>query len=243
MRPNLQRALEIYGDAMQTQAQIVELLSAREYHQAFEILSEQLRLAPDDWYANYLAGICFRFVGSFDHAVAHLTAAAKARPAEPSVLLALGIAYQLGGQLEQSVSVLKRAIQADDNFIEAYNSLGLTYRKLNRPRDALEWYERGTDRLMKLVSDQVHADPSKCYRDEVVDGKTTRTLLPYVFAKTKELLKSNLTYAALRNNAGVCRVDLGDFESARTCFEDAIECTPDGYDYPDPARNLENLGR
>lgn len=125
---------------MQAQEQIIKLLSAREYRQALGILSEQLRLAPDDWYSNYLTGICFRFLGSFDHAITHLTAAAKVRPAEPSVLLALGIAYQLAGHLEQSVSALERAIQADKDLIEAYNSLGLTYRKLNRPRDALEWY-------------------------------------------------------------------------------------------------------
>ena len=230
---------------MQTEMQerIARLLSAGEHRQALGIVREQLRLEPDDWYANYLAGICSRFLGSFDHAITHLNAAAKVRPAESSVLLALGIAYQLAGHLEQSVSALERAIQADKDLIEAYNSLGLTYRKLNRFRDALEWYERGTDRLMKLVSEKVHEDPSKCYRDELIDGKATRTLLPYVFAKTQELLKSNLVYAAMRNNAGVCHVDVGDMESARACFEDAIECTPDGYDYPDPARNLKDLGR
>lgn len=227
----------------QTQEQIWKLLSAGKYRQALGILREQLRLAPDDWYANYLAGICFRFLGSFDQAITHLTAAAKVRPAESPVLLALGIAYQLAGHPEQSVSALERAIQADEGLIEAYNSLGLTYRKLSRFRDALEWYERGTDRLMKLVSEKVHDDPSKCYRDEVIDGKPTRTLLPYVFTKTQDLLKSNVLYAGLRNNAGVCYAELGDIESARSCFEDAIECTPDGYDYPDPVTNLEDLGR
>lgn len=227
----------------QAQEQIIKLLSGRDYHRALDMIREQLRLAPDDWYANYLAGVCFRFLGSVDLAITHLTTAANARPAEASVLLALGIAYQLAGNLEQSISALRRAVRADEDLIEAYNSLGLTYRKLNRPGDALEWYERGTDRLMKVVSNKVHEDPAKCYRDEIIDGKKTRTLLPYVFAKTQELLKSNLLYAALRNNAGVCLVDVGNIESARVCFEDALEFIPDGYDYPDPARNLRDLGR
>lgn len=182
-----------------------------------------------------------RFMGDFDRAVAFLIKATKLNPGEAPVLLALGIAHQLSGQFEQAVGALKQAIVCDENFIEAYNSLGLTYRKMGRLREALESYEEGTERLMELVSAEVHKDPSKCYRDEVIDGKATRTILPYVLAKTFELLKANLLYASLRNNAGVCLLELGDVENAHKLFQDAIECTPDGYDYPDPVRNLKQL--
>ena len=228
---------------MQASAQehIAQLFQSGHYAEALSILQNHLRAAPDDWHVHYLAGMGCRFMGAFDRAVAFLGKAAELNPSEASIFLALGIAHQLAGQFEQAVGALKRARICDENFIEAYNSLGLTYRKMGRLREALESYEKGTERLMELVSAEVHKNPSKCYRDEVIDGKATRTILPYVLAKTLELLKSNLLYAGLRNNAGVCLLELGDMEKARKLFQDAIECTPDGYDYPDPVRNLNQI--
>lgn len=223
------------------QEHVARLFQASQYGEALTILESHLRATPDDWHANYLAGMACRFMSALDRAVAFLVKATKLNPREASIFLALGIAHQLSGQFQQAVAALKQAITLEQNFIEAYNSLGLTYRKMGRFREALESYEEGTERLMKLVSTEVHKDPSKCYRDEVIDGKTTRTILPYVFAKTFELLKANPLYASLRNNAGVCLLELGDVEKARKLFQDAIECTPDGYDYQDPVRNLKQI--
>lgn len=223
------------------QEHVARLFQASQYGEALTILESHLRATPDDWHANYLAGLGCRFMGAFDRAVAYLVKATKLNPGEAPVLLALGIAYQLSGQFEQAVAALKQAIAYEQNFIEAYNSLGLTYRKMGRFREALESYEEGTERLMELVSAEVHKDPLKCYRDEVVDGKATRTILPYALARTFELLKANLIYASLRNNAGVCLLELGDVAKARKLFQDAIECTPDGYDYQDPVRNLKQI--
>jgi len=107
--------------------------------------------------------------------------------------------------------------------------------------EALNSYNEGTERLLELTSAQVHKNHSLCHREEVIDGEATRTVLPYVFVKTFELLKSNPMYATLRNNAGVCFAERGDIESARSLYLEAIEYTPDGYDYPDPVRNLESL--
>ena len=81
-----------------------------------------------------------------------------------------------------------------------------------------------------------------CYRDEVIDGKATHTILPYVHLKTFELLKSNPLYAILRNNTGVCLAELGDIYNARKLYQEAIECTPNGYNYPDPVLNAGSLG-
>ena len=224
-----------------TQERVAQLFQAGRYGEALTILEDHLRTAPDDWHAYYLAGLGCRFMGAFDRAVAFLSNATTLNSGEASILLALGIAHQLSGQFEQAVAALKKAIASDQNFIEAYNSLGLTYRKMGRFGEALQAYEEGTERLMELVSAEVHKDPSKCYCDEVIDGKKTRTILPYVLAKSFELLKADLRYAGLRNNAGVCLLELGDVENARKLFQDAIECTPDGYDYPDPVRNLKQL--
>ncbi len=223
------------------QEQVVQLIQAGQHREALAVLEGHLSAEPNDWYAYYMSGVAYRFIGALDRAVFFLTKAAELKPGEAPVLLALGISHQLSGHFDEAVAALKQAIDHRMDFVEAYNSLGLTYRKMGRITEALDSYNEGTERMFELASAQVHKNPSLCYREEVIDGKATRTVLPYVFVKTFELLKSNPLYATLRNNAGVCFAELGDIESARNLYMEAIEYTPDGYDYSDPVRNLESL--
>ena len=43
------------------------------------------------------------------------------------------------------------------------------------------------------------------------------------------------------NNIGVCMMELGDLDNARDRFLEAIDCTPEGYDYTDPYSYLGQL--
>lgn len=223
------------------QEKVVALIQAGRHRQALAILEDHLRTEPHDWYAIYMSGVANRFLGDLDEAIALLSRAVTLNANQAPVFLALGIAQQLRGNLEDAVVSLTHAIRLKPELVEAYNSLGLTFKKMHRYKDALESYERGSERLMELVSVQVHKDPALCYHHEVIDGKAGRTVLPYVFSKTLQLLKSDPVYAILRNNAGVCLAEIGDIENARKLYMEAIECTPEGYNYPDPITNLKNL--
>ena len=152
--------------------------------------------------------------------------------------LGLGIALQLTGNLDAALEALHRAIKINPNLIEAYNSLGLTYKKLSQPHRALESYQLGIDGLWESIQKKVQEHPELCYR---VDENGSKTVLPFVFSETRRLLKSNALYAILCNNAGVCLSLLGDSDQARTRFEESIDCTPDGYDYQEPVESLKNL--
>jgi Flp pilus assembly protein TadD len=223
------------------QTKVVELIQTGRHNQALEVLEAHLQSEPNDWYAFYMSGVANRFLGNLDEAVSLLKQAVALSPNQAPVFLALGIGQQVGGNLEEAVASLTRAKELKPELIEAYNSLGLTFKKMRRYKDALESYERGSEMVMELVSLEVHKDAALCYRDEVIDGETVRTVLPYVLLKTLELLKSNPVYAILRNNAGVCLAELGDTEGARDLYKEAIDCTPEGYHYPDPFTNLERL--
>jgi tetratricopeptide (TPR) repeat protein len=144
-------------------------------------------------------------------------------------------------KLDDAVRCLSAAIQLLPDLYEAHNSLGMTYKKLGRYTDALQSYEQGRERLVASTSAIVHSEPSRCYRDEVVDGKRIRTVLPYVFVKTHELLRSTPLYAILTNNIAVCYHELGQTTEAHRLYEEAIKFIPDGYNYPDPYRNLQRL--
>lgn len=84
-------------------------------------------------------------------------------------------------------------------------------------------------------------EPELCYRDEIINGKATRILLPYLFVKVKSLLGADPTYSIIKNNMGVCFLELDEIEAARSAFVESIEFIPEGYDYPDPRTNLRTL--
>ena len=142
-----------------------------------------------------------------------------------------------------AVSALEQAIRIDPRLFTAYNSIGLTYRKSGDFPKALEWYSRAAEGIVSAVTDEVYRDRKSCFRNETIDGKETLVVLPYAMEKTHEMLCSDPMYAITKNNIGVCLIELGDIKSAREQFNESIEFIPDGYDYPDPYRNLESIAR
>ncbi|WP_171817335.1 tetratricopeptide repeat protein [Sulfuritalea hydrogenivorans] len=223
------------------QNSIVELIQAGRAESALLVLNRHLHKEPNDWYALYMSGVALRALGRLDDAITYLAKAVSVNADEAPVHLALGIALQLSGRLDDAVRSLLAAIQLRPDLYEAYNSLGITYKKLGRHKEALNTYEQGIDRLMASVSKIVHSDPTRCYREEIVDGERIRTVLPYVFMKTREMLRANPLYAILTNNVAVCFAELGQINEAQRLYEEAIEFTPDGYNYPDPHQHLQRL--
>ena len=59
--------------------------------------------------------------------------------------------------------------------------------------------------------------------------------------KFKERLKSSPQYAILQNNIGVCFVATGNFKPARRVFNESINMTPDGLEYPLPIDALKKI--
>jgi len=107
--------------------------------------------------------------------------------------------------------------------------------------EALDWYSRAAKGIVSAIYDEVHKDREKCFRDEIIDGEKTLIVLPYAMEKTHEMLKSDPIYAIVKNNIGVCLIELGDIISARQQFKESIEFIPDGSNYTDPYRYLENI--
>jgi tetratricopeptide (TPR) repeat protein len=227
-----------------TQHRVVELFQSGRVESALSVLNRQLQEEPCDWWALYMSGVAFRALGRLDDAVTHLTRAISVKNDEAPVHLALGIALQISGKFEGAIRSLLVAIQLMPDLYEAYNSLGITYKKLGRYKEALDTYKQGIDRLIASVYAVVRSDPTQCYqcyREEVVDGERTVTVLPYFFMKTREMLRADPVYAIFLNNVAICLEELGQISEAQGLYEDAIEFTPDGYSYPDPHRNLQRL--
>jgi tetratricopeptide (TPR) repeat protein len=115
-------------------------------------LVEFLRAAsahPTDWSAWFWAGQCERFSQRFSSAYDYLVRARQLQPEEKSILLALGIVLQLMERFQESVATLAQAIELDEDFVEAWNSLGVTQRKMGELDKALHNYDAGTKALAR----------------------------------------------------------------------------------------------
>lgn len=219
----------------------IGLMQLNKFAEALPFFVRLIDASPSDWSPYYMAGQCFRFSNQLPESVRSLSKAASLNPNEPQVFLALGIARQLTENYELAVEALEQAIRLDPQLFPAYNSIGLTYRKIGNFRKALEWYSRAAETIVATVSDKVHREREKCFREEIIDGKKTLVILPYTLEKTHEMLRSDPTYAIVKNNIGVCLIELGETASAREQFTESIEFIPDGYKYLDPYRNLESI--
>lgn len=217
------------------------LVQQQNYSEALPLFLNLTESNLDDWWLYYMVGQCYRFTNNFPESVKALNKAADLNPNEAQVFLALGIAYQLSEDYRQAVDSLEQAIQIEPQLFTAYNSIGLTYKMSGENHKALEWYSRAAECIVSAVTDEVYKDKEKCYRYEIVDGEKTCVILPYTLEKTHEMLCSDPMYAVIKNNMGVCFIELDDINAAQGQFRKSIEFIPEGYNYPEPYRNLESI--
>jgi tetratricopeptide (TPR) repeat protein len=221
------------------------LMQQQRFSEALPIFLRLTESDANDWSLYYMAGQCLRFINNIPEAVRFLTKAASLNPdrqSEAQILLALGIALQLAEEYELAIKKLEQAVRLEPKLFSAYNSIGLTYRKVGQFRKALEWYSKAAESIVAAICDEVRNDSEKCFKEGIVDGKKVLIVLPDALEKIHEMLRSDQIYAIVKNNIGVCLMELGDIGSAREQFRESIEFIPEGYNYPDPFKHLEAIG-
>jgi tetratricopeptide (TPR) repeat protein len=127
------------------------LLQEGKYEAALRVLHEILSESADDWNAIYLAGQCHRFLRQYKAAIGFLRHAARLQDRDPSILLALGIALQLDGELRGAEEAFLRAVRLDPDYAEAYNSLALTLKKAGVLQRAVETYDLALEALSRRM--------------------------------------------------------------------------------------------
>jgi tetratricopeptide (TPR) repeat protein len=128
-----------------------DLMRVRRYADAFELLEPATATLSPNWNALYLAGQCRRFLDDFDGAVDLLQRAADAAPSVAVVYLALGIALQLRGSLEEASGALVRAIEIDADYALAFNSLAMTQQLKGDLDQAAHNYDAGCKALARRI--------------------------------------------------------------------------------------------
>lgn len=111
-------------------------------------------------------------------------------------------------------------------------------KKQGKLKDALDLYMSLYDELIKEAAEYAGSIPGT----EITDGKTV-TMMPSFMTEAEKFLKREKLACTILNNMGVIYAEVGDKESARNCFEQSIELTPDGVDYPNPKIGLKELDK
>lgn len=193
---------------------VSELMKAKEHFRATQMLKPIIEENPDDPYLYYLMGLVWKDAEVPNIAVVCFSNSLNLKPNNPPVLLALGIAQQLNGQLEEAVRTLERLIRLNPDIPESYNSLGMTYKKMDRLTDAAHWYDEGLQCLVRQASAEAERrDPSVA--SQVIGNDVYFN--PQLMDKSHRILKSTPHYTIMSNNLGICLVALGDIEGAKNC--------------------------
>jgi tetratricopeptide (TPR) repeat protein len=127
------------------------LMKSQSYQDALSVLHSVIDHSPSNINAWYLAGQCYRYLNDFDNAVKHLATAAELKKDDPSIHLALGIAYQLQKNWQSAINAFKKAIELDPDQELAYNSLALTQKKAGDLEKAIHNYDAGAKALSRRI--------------------------------------------------------------------------------------------
>lgn len=107
-----------------------------------------------------MAGQCCRFLNDIDSAIEYLAHAAEMKSDDPSIFLALGIAFQLRTQWDDATEAFRRAIEINADYELAYNSLALTQKKRGDLTNALHNYDAGAKALSRRIVKTMRNDRS-----------------------------------------------------------------------------------
>ena len=123
-----------------------ELFAKREYAKSVLFLLEIIDAGENYKHVYHMIGQCYRFLDNYPLAIHYLTIAIEDDPNKHNYL-ALGISLQLDSQYERSVTMLKKAISIDSKYLNAYNSLALTYRYMNEDQKSLDTNQKALNIL------------------------------------------------------------------------------------------------
>ena len=129
----------------------IALMQGQRFGEALHLFRRVIDQDPSQWNAWYMAGQCCRFLNDIDGAIKHLSCAAELKKDEPSIFLALGIAFQLSTQWDNAIEAFRRVIEIDSDFELAYNSLAFTQKKRGELDDALYNYDAGLKALARRI--------------------------------------------------------------------------------------------
>lgn len=119
-----------------------ELLSQGKTEEAITVLTEALRLKPDDEDVHYDLALALARQGRVADAIQHYEEALRLFPDYLEARNNLGNLLTRVGRAEEAILHLKRALEIMPDYSTAENSLGTAFRRLGRTNEALAHFQQ-----------------------------------------------------------------------------------------------------
>jgi tetratricopeptide (TPR) repeat protein len=124
----------------------IGLLALGRNEEARKTLRSALAIDPDNAAALGTLTIVEMQLGDPEAALAHARAAVRAAPLEALHHYNLGNLLAREKRYEEAIPSLRRAIEIDPGYVNAYNEIGNVYLELERPAEARKAFEAGLSR-------------------------------------------------------------------------------------------------
>lgn len=137
------------------------------------------------------------------------------------VRVELGQRYMQQGKLELALENLQKALQYDDNYVDAHTVIAVLYERIGNVEEAGKHYKRAVELAPKSGDTNNNYGQFLC-----AEGQYDEAQKYYVQAMRDPFYK---TPAVLYANAGVCLIDHGGgarLDEAETDFRRALEVDP-----------------
>jgi tetratricopeptide (TPR) repeat protein/predicted Ser/Thr protein kinase len=213
---------------------------------AYENLSKSL---PGDVDVQYELGSLYLQNGEYDKARAEFTGVLQADPKNIKTLWGLGVVDNITGNPQGALDALTRglslAIQVDNQEQQALIllSMGISYRLLNKPGEALRNYQESIAINEKIGQKRgVAAALNEMGTVQTISGKADAALAS--FNKALELLRDIGMKTEMANtltNMGAVYQDLGKFDQALDVYKQALQIQRETGDQSYESQCLDNI--
>lgn len=260
-------ALGYDGDAEQSSRKAVELSQAlpmaekyfiqathaqviKDNKKAIEAYENLARTFTDNTDVEYTLGSLYASNGDLDKARAQFAAILKADPKNIQAYWKMGILeYQQGNPvaaLEPLNKGLSLAIELDNPEQKALilQALGIAYRKMNKPEDAIKSLQDSMEITRKLGMKRLLANSfAELAQNQITIGKPDAAMASYSQAlQTLREIGVKKDYGDILINRGVLYQSRGDFDKALQDYKDALQIERDTNDVNYQAVCLSNIG-
>ncbi len=173
-------------------------------------------MSQDIWEAVFRHAVAFYDRGMRDEAGSLFAAIAEHHPGHLPTLQRLAAIRRQQGRLQESRALLERAVQANAESAEAWNSLGNTLSELGEGEAAIEAYRRAA--TLRADFPQASFNFGNALR--------ARERWEEAVAAYGEAIARRPDYAEAHNNLGLALDQLGRPAAALACFERAVAIDP-----------------
>ncbi|HYG99808.1 MAG TPA: tetratricopeptide repeat protein [Terriglobales bacterium] len=228
----------------------IHAIVTREYSKAIGSHEQLANALPDDTSVLYTLGTLHEQTGAFDKAGEYYSHILKIDPNSTDALLGSGRVSLLSGDTKGSLENLNRALtramqdENDEQRASALQAIGVAYRSMNKPQDALRYFHESLE-VKRRLSDQRGIASSLHATAQVQNdlGKSAEALKNFQASlRIQREIGNTRGVGDTLLDLGVLYNDTGRYDDALNAFRESLQIERAVGNQNYEAINLNNIG-